>query len=224
MKISIQNLKKNFIQGKNIIKVLDDVSLDIHSGEIIALLGKSGSGKSTLLSLLAGLERPDFGSIFFDQNDLTKLSEEALCEFRAKSLGIVFQQFNLIPHLTALENVLLPLEINGLDNDKDGGKKKALDWLTLVGLEDRVNHFPSMLSGGEQQRVAIARALVFGPAILLADEPTGNLDSETGKKVIETLFNIVREKKTTMIIVTHDDELASKADRIVRLAGGKCHS
>lgn len=219
MKISVRNLKKNFIQGKNIIKVLDDVSLEIHSGEIIALLGKSGSGKSTLLSLLAGLERPDFGSIFFDQSDLTKLSEEALCEWRSKSLGIVFQQFNLIPHLTALENVLLPLEINGQDD-----KKKALDWLSLVGLEDRVDHFPSMLSGGEQQRVAIARALVFGPPMLLADEPTGNLDIETGKKVIETLFNIVREKKITMIIVTHDEELALKADRIVRLTGGKCHS
>ncbi|MBC7538744.1 MAG: ABC transporter ATP-binding protein [Bacteriovorax sp.] len=219
MKVNVRNLKKNFIQGKNIIKVLDDVSLDINSGEIIALLGKSGSGKSTLLSLLAGLEKPDFGSILFDQNDLTKLSEEALCDWRAKNLGIVFQQFNLIPHLTALENVLLPLEINGLDD-----KKKALDWLTLVGLEDRVDHFPSMLSGGEQQRVAIARALVFGPPMLLADEPTGNLDSETGKKVIETLFNIVREKKTTMVIVTHDEELALKADRIVRLTGGKCHS
>lgn len=219
MKISVRNLRKNFVQGKNIIRVLDDVSLEIQSGEIIALLGKSGSGKSTLLSLLAGLEKPDHGSILFDEFDLTKLSEEALCEFRAKSLGIVFQQFNLIPHLTAFENVLLPLEINGLDD-----KKKALDWLSLVGLEDRVDHFPSMLSGGEQQRVAIARALVFGPPILLADEPTGNLDSETGKKVIETLFNIIREKKTTMILVTHDEELASKADRIVRLAGGKCLS
>ncbi len=219
MKVSVVNLKKNFMQGKKLIKVLDDVSLEINSGEIIALLGKSGSGKSTLLSLLAGLEKPDVGSIFFDKKDLTKISEEALCEWRAKNLGIIFQQFNLIPHLTALENVLLPLEINGL-----GDKIKAMDWLNLVGLGDRVDHFPSMLSGGEQQRVAIARALVFGPPMLLADEPTGNLDSETGKMVIETLFNIVREKKTTMIIVTHDEELAARADRIVRLTGGKCHS
>lgn len=219
MKISVRNLRKNFVQGKNIIKVLDDVSLEINSGEIIALLGKSGSGKSTLLSLLAGLEKPDMGAVFFDQSDLTKLSEEELCTFRAKSLGIVFQQFNLIPHLTALENVLLPLEINGVND-----QSKALDWLSLVGLLDRVNHYPSMLSGGEQQRVAIARALVSDPPILLADEPTGNLDNETGKKVIETLFNIVREKKITMIIVTHDDELALKADRIVRLTGGKCYS
>ena len=219
MKISVQNIKKNFIQGKNIIKVLDDVSIEIGSGEIIALLGKSGSGKSTLLSLLAGLEKPDHGSILFDQIDLTKFNEEELCLFRAKRLGIVFQQFNLIPHLTALENVLLPLEINGQED-----LKQALNWLSMVELEDRVDHFPSMLSGGEQQRVAIARALVSDPPILLADEPTGNLDNETGKKVIDILFNIVRKRKTTMIIVTHDEELASRADRIVRLVGGKCLS
>jgi putative ABC transport system ATP-binding protein len=219
VKISIQNLKKHFTQGKNTISVLDGLSLEIGSGEIIALLGKSGSGKSTLLSHLAGLERPDAGSIIFDQTDVTKLSEENLCDWRAHSLGIVFQQFNLIPHLTALENIFLPLEING-KNDNN----KALDWLSMVGLSDRAEHMPSMLSGGEQQRVAIARALVFSPPVLLADEPTGNLDQETGKEVIKILFNIVREKKTTMIIVTHDEELASKADRIVRLAGGKCHS
>ena len=219
MKISIQNLSKSFVQGKNIIKVLDDVSLQINSGEIIALLGKSGSGKSTLLSMLAGLEKPDNGAIIYDQKDLTKLSEDELCLFRAKNLGIVFQQFNLIPHLTALENILLPLEINGVND-----KSRAIEWLSIVGLEERAHHLPSMLSGGEQQRVAIARALVFGPPILLADEPTGNLDSETGKKVIEILFNIVREKKITMILVTHDDDLALKADRILRIKGWKCHS
>lgn len=218
MKISIRHLKKKFIQGKKSITVLDGISLDFESGEIIALLGKSGSGKSTLLSLLAGLERPDEGSIFYDNQDLTKLSEEALCELRAKKLGIVFQQFNLIPHLTALENVLLPLEINGVVE-----KKGAYSWMKLVGLEDRIDHFPSMLSGGEQQRVAIARALVTNPPLLLADEPTGNLDNETGKSIIDILFSIVREKKITMIIVTHDEELALKADRIIRLIGGICH-
>ena len=218
MKISIKKIKKNYLQGKNIIKVLDDLSLEINSGEIVALLGKSGSGKSTLLSLLAGLDKPDQGAIFFDEKNLTKFSEDALCEWRAKNLGIVFQQFNLLPHLTALENVLLPLEINGQE-DKD----KALNWLRAVGLEDRVDHFPSMLSGGEQQRVAIARALVFEPPFLLADEPTGNLDSETGKKVIDILISIVREMKATMIIVTHDEELALKADRTVLLVDGKCH-
>ena len=218
MKVSIRNLKKKFVQGRNNITVLDGISLDFESGEIIALLGKSGSGKSTLLSLLAGLERPDEGSIFYDNQDLSKLSEEALCELRAKKLGIVFQQFNLIPHLTALENILLPLEING-----DVDKNKAYSWVELVGLKERVNHFPSMLSGGEQQRVAIARALVVNPPLLLADEPTGNLDNETGKSIIDILFNIVREKKITMIIVTNDEELALKADRIIRLIGGKCH-
>ncbi len=219
MKIEVSNIKKNFMQGKNIIHVLNDVNLEIKSGEIVALLGKSGSGKSTLLSLLAGLEKPDSGAIFFNENDLTKFSEEELCKWRAKNLGIVFQQFNLVPHLTALENVLLPLEINGI-NTQD----KAIEWLRLVELSDRHQHFPSMLSGGEQQRVAIARAFAFNPPLLLADEPTGNLDSETGKKVIDILFNIVRTQKITMILVTHDEELALKANRIIRLSGGKCLS
>jgi len=219
MKITVKNLNKHFLQGKNTINVLNDVNLDIKSGEIIALLGKSGSGKTTMLSMLAGLDRPDHGSIVVDDQDLTSLSEEALCEYRAKKLGIVFQQFHLIPHLTAFENVLLSFEINGHE-DKD----TAMKWLEMVGLKDRANHYPSMLSGGEQQRVAIARALSFGPPILLADEPTGNLDVETGKSIIDILFKMVREKKITMILVTHDDELAAKADRIVRLIGGKCHS
>ena len=154
-----------------------------------------------------------------DDMEMTNLSEEALCDFRAKKLGIVFQQFHLIPHLTALENVLLSFEITGSED-----KESAIKWLDMVGLKDRADHYPSMLSGGEQQRVAIARALSIGPPLLLADEPTGNLDVETGKYVIELLFKMVREKKTTMILVTHDDELAAKADRIVRLVGGKCLS
>lgn len=219
MKIAINGIKKNYLQGKNIIKVLDGVTLEVQSGEIIALLGKSGSGKTTMLSLLAGLEKPDSGSILADQVDLTKLNEEELCEWRAKNLGIIFQQFHLIPHLTALENVLLCLEINGI---KD--KSIAENWLNMLGLQDRADHYPSMLSGGEQQRVAIARALAFSPSMLLADEPTGNLDVETGKAIVDILFKIVREKKTTMILVTHDEELALKADRIVRLSGGVCHS
>lgn len=219
MKIIIKDLKKSYLQGKKTITVLDGVNLDVKSGEIIALLGKSGSGKTTMLSLLAGLEKPDTGSISVDSNELTQLSEEELCDWRAKNLGIVFQQFHLIPHLTALENVLLPLEINGKED-----KTIALEWLSSIGLSERADHYPSMLSGGEQQRVAIARALAAGPAILLADEPTGNLDVETGKSIIEILFKMVREKKTTMIVVTHDEELARKADRIIRLSGGKCHS
>lgn len=219
MNISIKNVSKHFLQGKKTINVLNDVSLEIQSGEIIALLGKSGSGKTTMLSLLAGLDSPDEGSITVDGENLEKLSEEELCEYRARKLGIVFQQFHLIPHLTAFENILLSFEINGNEN-----KEEALKWLKLVGLKDRGNHYPSMLSGGEQQRVAIARALSFGPPILLADEPTGNLDVETGKSIVDILFKMVREKKITMILVTHDDELAAKADRIVRLVGGKCYS
>jgi putative ABC transport system ATP-binding protein len=217
MKITISHLSKQFSQGENIVNVLNDLSLVIESGEIIALLGKSGSGKSTLLSLLAGLEKPDQGSIEIGANDIAKLSEAALCDWRAQNLGIVFQQFNLIPHLNALENVSLPLEIN-LKEDKE----KALEWLSLVSLSERAKHYPSMLSGGEQQRVAIARAFVSGPSLILADEPTGNLDADTGKKIIEILFKIVKEMKTTMILVTHDEELALKADRIIRLQGGKC--
>lgn len=217
MKISLNHLSRHFKQGDNVVKVLNDLSLDIESGEIIALLGKSGSGKSTLLSLLAGLEKPDQGSIVVDETDIVQLSESALCDWRAQNLGIVFQQFNLIPHLSALENIRLPLEINHKDDNQ-----KALDWLHTVGLSDRANHYPSMLSGGEQQRVAIARALVSGPSLVLADEPTGNLDAETGKKIIDVLFTMVREMKTTMIVVTHDEELALKADRIIRLQGGKC--
>lgn len=218
MKIDIKNIGKQFKQGKNTIQVLSDVSLTIESGEIIALLGKSGSGKTTMLSLLAGLEKPDHGTISMGETQLNTLSEEQLCDWRAQNLGIIFQQFHLIPHLTAWENVQLSLEIN---NHPD--KNIAEQWLEMVGLENRKDHFPSMLSGGEQQRVAIARALVFNPNLLLADEPTGNLDVETGKKVIETLFSMVRKNKTTMILVTHDEELAQKADRIIRLSGGKCH-
>jgi putative ABC transport system ATP-binding protein len=217
MKIKIENVQKKFKQGENNITVLDDVTIEIKTGEVISLLGKSGSGKSTLLALIAGLDRPDLGAIYFDNINIAKLSENELCSFRASNLGIVFQQFNLLPHLTALENVLLPLEINGVPDIA-----KAIDWLSLVGLKDRAHHFPSMLSGGEQQRVAIARALVFGPPILLADEPTGNLDTETGKTIIKILFDIVREKKITMILVTHDEELALRTDRIVRLKDGKC--
>ncbi|RPJ74579.1 MAG: ABC transporter ATP-binding protein, partial [Alphaproteobacteria bacterium] len=199
MNITINDLKKNYTQGKNKIDVLNGISLEIGSGEIVALLGKSGSGKTTMLSLLAGLEKPDNGSILIGGMDITKLSEGDLCDWRAKNLGIIFQQFHLIPHLTALENILLPLEINGIED-----KPLALEWLSLVGLSDRSNHYLSMLSGGEQQRVAIARALAFKPAILLADEPTGNLDSQNKQEIIKLLANLNLTQGTTIIMVTHD--------------------
>lgn len=218
MKIQVEHLTKEFKQGKNTISVLNDVNMTIESGEIIALLGKSGSGKTTMLSLLAGLDRPDAGKILVGDDNLSSFNEDQLCEFRAEKIGIVFQQFHLIPHLTALENVLLSFEINGRDD-----RAMAEKWLEMVGLKERADHYPSMLSGGEQQRVAIARALSSEPPIILADEPTGNLDVETGKTIIDILFKMVREKKMTMILVTHDEELATKADRIIRLIGGKCH-
>lgn len=218
MKINVANVSKQFFQGKNLIQVLKDVNLEISSGEVVALLGKSGSGKTTMLSLLAGLDRPDHGEIIIDNQNIAKMSEEELCHFRANTLGIVFQQFHLIPHLTALENIELSFEINGQENTE-----AAMDWLDKVGLKERANHYPAMLSGGEQQRVAIARALACHPPIILADEPTGNLDTETGKNIAELLFKMVRENKITMILVTHDEELAAKADRIVRIIGGQCH-
>ncbi len=217
MKVKIEGLSKSFIQGKKKINILENAELEIKEGEVVALLGKSGSGKTTMLSLLSGLDKPDQGKILIDGQDISQYNEEQLCFYRANKLGIVFQQFHLVPHLTALENVKLTLEIKNNQDDS-----KAKEWLNLVGLQDRFDHFPSMMSGGEQQRVAMARALVGDPSILLADEPTGNLDSETGKHIIETLFNIVKKNKTTMILVTHDEELALKADRIVRLSGGKC--
>lgn len=219
MKIQINNLKKSFQQNETKLTILNGINLTIEKGEVVALLGKSGSGKSTILSLLSGLDIPDEGEIIIDGLDITKLNEEERCNYRAKSLGIIFQQFHLVPHLSALENVELALEVRN-DNDI----KKAKQSLFQVGLEERINHLPSMLSGGEQQRVAIARALVGLPVLLLADEPTGNLDAETGASVIEILFNLVKTNQTTMILVTHDEELALRADRIVRLSGGLCHS
>ncbi len=218
MRIEVKNVEKKYQQGETTIEVLKGLNFEVNSGEIVALLGKSGSGKSTILSLLSGLLHPDLGTVQLANIDLLKLTDDQLCEFRAKNIGIIFQDFHLLPHLNALENVLLPLEING-----QGDEKKALEWLKKVELENRQNHYPSMLSGGEAQRVAIARALAFGPNLILADEPTGNLDNETGKKVVEVLFKNIRENKITMILVTHDEELAKLCDRVFYLKGGQCH-
>lgn len=217
MKISIENVNKSFIQGKNTIHILKDISLNVEAGEVVALLGKSGSGKTTLLSMLGGLEKPDTGNITIDTTNLYHKSESQLCDWRAQNIGIVFQQFHLIAHLTAKENVSLPLEILNKEADAE-----AEMWLDKVGLKERMNHYPTMLSGGEQQRVAIARAMVTKPNLILADEPSGNLDVETGKKVMDLLFEIVKQNKTTMVLVTHDEELAKRADRIVHLVAGKC--
>jgi putative ABC transport system ATP-binding protein len=199
------------------VHILKDIDLHIGRGEAIGLVGPSGSGKTTLLMVLAGLERADTGSITVAGSDLRKLDEDALARFRGRNVGIVFQSFHLIPTMTALENVAVPLELSG-EADAQG---RARAELAMVGLAERLHHYPAQLSGGEQQRVALARALAPNPAILVADEPTGNLDEATGKQVIELLFAGHVERGTTLILVTHDNALAQRCDRIVRLRSGR---
>lgn len=216
MKISLQNVTKSFLQGEDRIHVLKDLQLEVAPSEVVAILGQSGSGKSTLLSLLSGLETPDSGAIRLNQTDLTKLTESEITSFRAKSMSIIFQQYHLVSHLTALENVELPLEIQGRAIEK-----KSESLIESVGLTHRKNHFPTQLSGGESQRVAIARALIVEPQFILADEPSGNLDKKTGDKVMDLFFEMVRKHKTTTILVTHNEELAKKCDRVFHLKDGK---
>lgn len=216
MSLKVENLKKNFHQGDADIQVLKGVSFEIQDGSLVAVLGQSGSGKSTLLSLLAGLDRPTSGDIFVDGHRMTQLSEKDMTLFRAQKIGIVFQQFHLMSHLTALENVMLPLEILKADNIEERARK----CLQQMGLAHRETHFPSQMSGGECQRVAIARALVVEPKILLADEPSGNLDAETGKKVMDIFFEVVKKNRTTTILVTHSDQLAAQCEKQMRLTNG----
>jgi putative ABC transport system ATP-binding protein len=199
------------------VHILKDIDLHIGRGEAIGLVGPSGSGKTTLLMVLAGLERADTGSIMVAGSDLHKLDEDALARFRGRNVGIVFQSFHLIPTMTALENVAVPLELAGEADAQDRARAE----LAMVGLAERLHHYPAQLSGGEQQRVALARALAPNPAILVADEPTGNLDEATGKQVIELLFAGHVERGTTLILVTHDNALAQRCDRIVRLRSGR---
>ncbi len=214
MKVSA--LKKSYGQGSSRVDVLKGVDLEIREGETLALVGKSGSGKSTLLSLLAGLDSPDSGTIQIGGQNITTLDERALTQFRATHMGIIFQQFHLVSTLTAYENVLLPLELL----KKPDARDTALKLLSDVGLKDRAHHLPSQLSGGESQRVAIARALATRPGILFADEPSGNLDEETGEKVMDLLFQMVKETGTTMVLVTHDPDLAKKCARTIHLEHG----
>ena len=199
------------------VHILKGVTLKIRRGEAVGLVGPSGSGKSTLLMVAAGLERPDTGAVHVAGRDLSSLGEDALARFRGKNIGIIFQSFNLIPTMTALENVAVPLELAG---DADAFDKAAAE-LASVGLRDRVDHYPAELSGGEQQRVAIARALAPHPAILVADEPTGNLDEATGREIIELLFAGHETRNTTLVLVTHDAALAQRCDRVVRLRSGR---
>lgn len=216
MSLEIKNLSKHFLQGGTQIEVLRQLNSNIRSGEVVAILGQSGSGKSTLLSLIAGLEKPDSGQILLDGKDIVPMDEKSLTQYRAKNLSLVFQQYHLVAHLTALENVSLPLEILG----ESDSTRRATDLLKELGLGHRLNHFPSQLSGGESQRVAIARALVTRPKVLLADEPSGNLDVETGEKVMAVFLSLVSQYKATTLIVTHNENLARQCQRILRLKDG----
>jgi putative ABC transport system ATP-binding protein len=214
--IEIEDVHISLGDGDARVHILRGVSLKVQRGEAIGIVGQSGSGKSTLLMLLAGLERPDSGKIAIDGQSLAGMSEDQLARFRGSRIGLVFQSFHLIPTMTALENVAIPLELSGVSN----ASVKALAELEAVGLRARASHYPAQLSGGEQQRVAIARALVTDPAIVVADEPTGNLDEKSGQSVISLLFNLRESRGTTLILVTHDMSLASRCDRTVRMGSG----
>lgn len=214
--VAVRNLRKSYGQGEARVEVLKGINLDIQNGETLALIGKSGSGKSTLLSLLAGLDQSDAGEIIINGKNISSMNEKELTGFRAAHMGIVFQQFHLVSTLTALENVLLPLELL----KRSGAHETATRLLESVGLSHRAHHLPSQLSGGESQRVAIARALAISPAILFADEPSGNLDEETGDKVMDLLFDMVEKTGTTLVLVTHDQDLAKRCKRVVHLEHG----
>ena len=201
------------------IRVIDDISLDVKKGEFLAIQGPSGSGKTTLLALLAGLEKVDTGSISVGEQDLTSMSEDQLALFRRDNVGFVFQSFNLIPTLNVVENVALPLFPTRVPAREmfERATKAAI----AVGLAERLKHYPNQLSGGEQQRVAVARALINNPQVIFADEPTGNLDTKTGEKIIELLRQLNREKNQTLVLVTHDDRIAGESDRIVKIVDGR---
>ncbi len=215
--LKVEGLSMHYQQGDSIIKALSNVSFCIERGESVAVIGPSGSGKTTLLTLLAGLDRPFCGRVLFNKTDLTQMTEKQMTQFRSQNIGIIFQYFHLMPYLTAIENIMLPLEING---DFDS-KEKAENMIKMVGLIHRRNHYPHQLSGGECQRVAIARAAVFKPQLLLADEPSGNLDKQTGDYVIDLLFDLVRETQLTMVLVTHNESLAQRCTNKIELVGGQ---
>lgn len=215
--LNVVNLRKTYNSGSKELTVLDDISFEIEAGSTFSIIGPSGSGKTTLLGLCAGLDRPDSGTIELCGIPLTNLSEDERALLRNKEVGFIFQNFQLLPTLTALENVSVPLELQG---SKKAGEV-GMELLDKVGLADRFHHYPSQLSGGEQQRVALARAFSNNPSILFADEPTGNLDEETGENVTQLLFDLNQEAGTTLVIVSHDLDLAKRTQRILRLKGGK---
>jgi putative ABC transport system ATP-binding protein len=215
--ITLQNVTKTVLSGIENLTILDDVSLDIPDGQFVAVTGASGSGKSTLLGLIAGLDAPSSGDILIDDENITKMNEDGLARLRSEKIGFIFQSFHLIPSLTAFENVLIPMEILGL---KDA-KSRAKELLEAVELTNRGHHYPTELSGGEQQRIAIARAFANQPKILLADEPTGNLDSKNGNHIFDLMTDLHDRHNVTLVLVTHDQNLADKAQRQVILKDGR---
>ena len=217
--VRLENVKKDYLLGKVRVKALKGISLRIEKGEFIAIVGKSGSGKSTLLHIIGCLDKPTSGRVFIKGMDVSKLNDNQLARIRSKIAGFVFQQFNLIPDLTVKENIELPMIFAGIE--KDRREKKVEELLNLVELEPRKNFYPNELSGGERQRVAIARALANNPELILADEPTGNLDSEIGNKIISFLERINKELNKTLVIVTHDKDIARRAKRIIEIKDGE---
>jgi putative ABC transport system ATP-binding protein len=217
--LAVRQLTREYATGREKLRVLDDVSFELRTGDSCAILGPSGSGKTTLLGLCAGLDHPSAGSVLLDGQPLEQLDENQRARLRNAKVGFVFQSFRLLPNLTALENVMTPLELQGLTPRQ--AAPRAAEILARVGLAERTSHYPAQLSGGEQQRVALARAFVHEPRILFADEPTGNLDAETGHAIIELLFQMNQRQGTTLVLVTHDIELAGRTGQILRLRGGR---
>ncbi|MEM2889368.1 MAG: ABC transporter ATP-binding protein [Candidatus Bathyarchaeia archaeon] len=217
--VRLQNVYKVYKTGEAEIVALKDVSFNVDRGEYVTILGPSGSGKSTMLNIIGGLDRPTKGAVYVDGEDLQRLRDSKLARFRAEKVGFVFQFFNLIPTFTAFENIMVPAEILGLKREESKERAKML--IRKVRLEERKNHFPHQLSGGEQQRVAIARALINNPVLLLCDEPTGNLDSKSGAEIVSLLREINEEQGATLVVVTHDQRIAQEADRVVELVDGQ---
>lgn len=218
--LSLKNVSKKFKSGGKDLTVLEDISFSVQAGSSMAIVGPSGSGKTTLLGLCAGLDQPTFGNLELKQNQLEILNEDQLASVRNRYVGFIFQNFQLMPTLTAIENVMVPLELRG----ERKVRARAMEFLEKVGLANRSHHYPAQLSGGEQQRVSIARAFSNMPAILFADEPTGNLDAETSGNIVDLIFGLNQEAGTTLVLVTHDSELAARTQRILHLRGGKIFS
>ncbi|MBQ8950157.1 MAG: ABC transporter ATP-binding protein [Eubacterium sp.] len=211
-----ENLKKYYGEGETLVKALDDVSLSVEKGEFVSIIGTSGSGKSTLLHMLGGLDNPSSGNVVIDGTDISKMKGDELCIFRRRKIGFIFQSFNLVPSITVYDNIILPLQLDGKKVDKEF-VNKVVD---VLGLSNKLDRIPSKLSGGQQQRVAIARALASKPAIILADEPTGNLDSKTSHDVLGLLKETGKKFNQTIVMITHSDEIAQKADRTIRIEDG----